>query len=349
MTETIKPDLPNLPALKFGSRPQMVVPETMEDVWRFANLVHRAKMFPAGMDSVEAICIAILHGAELGIPPLMAVQRLAVINGRPTIPGELALAVVRARGLLEEFNEVIEGTGDAMVARCTVKRKGEDKAYTSEFSVEDAKVAGLWDERATVRRKAKWDGWSNGKPFKAGDWIEIPNDAPWKRFPKRMLVMRARGFRFRDSFTDVLGGLYISEEMMGPVIEGELAVETAPPHRMSRMDIGDPPEPPPEPIGDPPEPMDEPGGQEPPTPPEKPPEPPEPPEEPTAADDDSTFDTEALLTEYAEAAEAAQTTADLDEAWALYVAPVLHMLDERQQYRIDAVADTARQRVRGIS
>jgi hypothetical protein len=343
MTEAVKPDLPNLPALKFGSKPQMVVPETMEDVWRFANLVFRAKMTPAGMDSVEAICIAILHGAELGIPPLMAVQRLAVINGRPTIPGELALAIVRARGLLEEFDETIEGTGDAMVARCTVKRKGEDKLYTSEFSVEDAKVAGLWDDRDTTRRKLKYDGWFNGKAYKAGDWAEIPNDAPWKRFPKRMLQMRARGFRFRDSFTDVLGGLYISEELMGPVIEGELAPETLPPRRMA---FGDPPNPPPEPIGDPPAPTDEPEVHEEPSPPE---EPPEPPEDPLAAEEDSEFDPEALLTEYAEAAEAAQTAGDLDEAWALYVAPALHLLDERQQYRIDAVADAARQRVRGIS
>ena len=38
-----------------------------------------------------------------------------------------------------------------------------------------------------------------------------------------MLQMRARGFRLHDSFPDVLGGMYLREEMMGATIEHDAA------------------------------------------------------------------------------------------------------------------------------
>jgi hypothetical protein len=225
--------------LTFGA-PKSLVIDTMEKAWRLATLVMRAKLNPAGLDNVEAICIALLHGAEVGLPPMMSIQRIAVIGGRPTIWGDAALSIVMNSGLLEEIDEVIEGEGDNRVAFCTVKRKGF-KARTSSYSVEDAKTAGLWDDRATVRRKAKYDGWFGGKQVKAGEWTEMPNDAPWRRNPNRMLQMRARGFGLRDNFADVLGGMYLREEFTGTTIEGELA-----PQPPSPRGVGGPPPPPPE-------------------------------------------------------------------------------------------------------
>ena len=48
--------------------------------------------------------IAIMHGLEVGLSPLSALQRIAVINGRPTIWGDGALALVKASGLCEATN-----------------------------------------------------------------------------------------------------------------------------------------------------------------------------------------------------------------------------------------------------
>jgi hypothetical protein len=226
--------------LTFGA-PRSLVIDSMEKAWRLATLVVRAKMAPTGMDTIEAVCIAILHGAEVGLPPLMSIQRIAVIGGRPTVWGDAALSIVMNSGLLEEIDEVIEGEGDNRVAFCTVKRKGF-KARTSSYSVEDAKTAGLWDTRTTVKRKLKWDGWYGGKKVNAGDWADVNNDAPWHRNPNRMLQMRARGFGLRDNFADVLGGLYLREEFTGVTIEGELSPPPAPPTR----GVGGPPPPPPD-------------------------------------------------------------------------------------------------------
>ncbi|MEP9376161.1 recombinase RecT [Aquabacter sp. CN5-332] len=196
-----------------------MVPQTMEDVFYLADAVHKSKLAPAGLDNPQAVAIAILHGLELGVPPMTALQRIAVINGRPTIWGDLALALVRASGAAESIKEEITGEGENRVALCTVKRKGEPEPVVGSFSVADARRAGLWDDRMKVTRRRR-DG--------SGTY-EAANDAPWHRFPERMMKMRARAFALRDAFADVLGGLYLREE-----IEEEQVVEAEPMRAMPR-------------------------------------------------------------------------------------------------------------------
>ncbi|MFG1260079.1 recombinase RecT [Xanthobacter flavus] len=193
----------NAPAIR------AMVPQTMDEVFHLAEAVHRSGLAPLGLNNVQAVAIAIMHGLELGVPPMTALQRIAVINGRPTIWGDLAIALVRASGLAESIKEEIIGEGDARAAVCTVKRKGEPTPIIGRFSVEDAKVARLWDTRDKIKRRNQ----------KTGEFYDAPNDAPWHRFPERMMKMRARAFALRDGFADVLGGLYLREELEEEQVE----------------------------------------------------------------------------------------------------------------------------------
>jgi len=43
-----------------------------------------------------------------------------------------------------------------------------------------------------------------------------------------MLAMRARGFNLRDAFPDVLGGMYLTEELQGEAIDVTPAIPTPP-------------------------------------------------------------------------------------------------------------------------
>lgn len=129
--------------------------------------------------------IAILHGMEVGLSPMQALQRIAVVNGRPTIWGDGALALVQASGLAEEVSERIDGDGpDTWIANCEVLRRGSSLPTIRRFSVDDARRARLWGKQG-----------------------------PWSDYPLRMLQMRARAFALRDAFADVLGGLYLREEI----------------------------------------------------------------------------------------------------------------------------------------
>lgn len=169
-----------------GGRVQGIIPRDIDQVWRIAQMIHKADMAPKDFKSPEKVAVAILHGAEIGLPPMMALQRIAVINGRPSVWGEAVPGLALATGLVEDWVERIDGEGtEQMVATCRVKRKGIRTPAEKTFSVGDARKAGLWG--------------------KAG---------PWTQYSKRMLTMRAR-VAFRDLFADALGGLYIAEELIG--------------------------------------------------------------------------------------------------------------------------------------
>ena len=176
--------LPQKAELAAGAPVQAIVPRSMEDAYRIATAVVKAGMAPKDMNTPEKCLVAIMQGAECGMTPMQSLQRIAVINGRPTIWGDAAIGLVRASGLCEYVKETIKGEGDKMVAVCEAKRRGESAIIVGRFSVEDAKQAGLWG--------------------KAG---------PWKQYSRRMLQMRARGFCLRDGFADVLGGMYLKEEL----------------------------------------------------------------------------------------------------------------------------------------
>jgi len=182
----------------------------MDGLVRFANAVAKSGLAPKGIQTPEAICIALEMGLEVGLPPMAALQNIAVINGRPSIWGDAMLAVCRATGEVAEFSEWYEDGGkrlprnpvtfsDTTVAVCRVTRTGYEPAETG-FSVADAKTAKLW-----------------GK------------EGPWSQYPARMLRFRARSFALRDSFGDALKGLRSAEEVSDdPVENAKPATEAAP-------------------------------------------------------------------------------------------------------------------------
>ena len=177
MTDAIVPQQP---------RGFSLVPRTMDEALRYSDLIAQSNFCPKEYRGRAGdVLVAVQYGLELGILPLQALQGIAVINGKPTIYGDLALAVVRGSGLLENFEESDPSeAGKAGKAVCRAKRKGQTAPIERSFSVQDAKSAGLW-----------------GK------------SGPWTQYPGRMLVMRARSWVLRDGFADALKGLQLREEV----------------------------------------------------------------------------------------------------------------------------------------
>lgn len=171
----------NVVPLNAGGQIAAIVPTNINEVYRLATAISQSGLAPNGMKSPEQITIAIMHGMEIGLPPMQAVQRIAVVNGRPTIWGDAIPALLLSRGF--RLKETMEGEGDKRLARCEIKRP-DGTSTVGTFGVDDAKTAGLWGKQG-----------------------------PWKQYPDRMLKMRARGFAARDGAADVLSGLYLREEI----------------------------------------------------------------------------------------------------------------------------------------
>lgn len=164
-----------------------LVPQTLDDVYRLASAIAKSGLAPKDMRTPEAITVAILTGLELGLKPMFALNKISVINGRPTLWGDAIPGLLWSRGFaLREWHE---GEGNKRTAFCEVRRPNGERIVRS-FCVSDAQSAGLWG--------------------KAG---------PWKQFPDRMLSMRARAFAARDGAADILGGLYVTEEINGGTLE----------------------------------------------------------------------------------------------------------------------------------
>lgn len=176
-------------------------PQSMAEAVQFSEMLSKSEMVPKQyQNKPQDILVAVQWGYEIGLAPMQALQNISVINGRPSVYGDAAMALVQASPVCEDIQEFFEGEGtNNPIAVCIAKRKGRT-AVTAKFSVEDAKRAGLWDKQG-----------------------------PWKQYTKRMLQMRARGFALRDAFPDVLKGLITAEEAMDyPTDEVKVAVKPVP-------------------------------------------------------------------------------------------------------------------------
>lgn len=169
---------PSVPSLQTGGTIAAIIPRDIEQVFRLATAISKSGLAPQDMRDPEKLVVAIMHGLEIGLPPMQAVQRIAIIGGRPAIWGDAIPALLWAKGF-----QIIETISDG-VAECTVVRPNGSR-ITRTFSTADAQRAGLLG--------------------KAG---------PWRQYPQRMLQMRARGYACRDGAADALSGLYIAEELI---------------------------------------------------------------------------------------------------------------------------------------
>lgn len=216
-----------------GAPINAIVPRNLDELARVAAAIIKAGMAPdsyivdptkekppitpeeASERTKARIMIGIMKGAEVGIPPISALSTIAIINNRPCIWGDGAVALVQSRNVIERWEERFENSekfaepvsdefgeldyapttrdfSDEYTAVVTIWRKGQSEPYVGKFSVRDARRGKLWNN---------------------------PKKLPWIEYPKRMLLWRARIFALRNGFSDCLMGLAIREEVQDMTIE----------------------------------------------------------------------------------------------------------------------------------
>lgn len=193
------------------TQPQGLSLASFDDAFRFAKMVSASDFAPKDFRGKPESCLlAIQHGSEVGLSPMQSLQSIAVINGRPCVWGDAALALVQSSPSCEYVREYLEGEGETLTAVCEAKRRGYPQPTIERFSMADAKRAGL-----------------------AG------KSGPWSQYPSRMLALRARGFALRNAFADALRGLVTAEEAQdySHSPSSEPARPAAPPELMPRLTV----------------------------------------------------------------------------------------------------------------
>lgn len=153
-----------------------LIPQTQNMVALAKHLLE-SKMFP-NAGSLAGVVTIMEYGRELGLPPVAALNTMAVIRGRLTMEAKAMLAVANKNAGVSW--KVVELTND----KCTMQfnRPGFEPC-TVTFTVEEAKEAGL-----------------------------LSKDA-WKLYRQDMLFARCASRGVRRIAPDAVLGLYSTEEM----------------------------------------------------------------------------------------------------------------------------------------
>lgn len=155
-----------------------------EEIERAVRALAAGRLLPQGV-SVEAAIVACAKGAELGVPPMQAIQTIPIINGRPSMEAKLMLALAYRR--LPGFDYQILKWDQR---GCTIKarRSPQHSWVTVTYDEADAKAAGLL-----------------GK-------------GTWKAHPKALYFARTCAMVCRAIAPDVFAGLYDPDEAasLGP-------------------------------------------------------------------------------------------------------------------------------------
>lgn len=174
------------------SKALVPAPTLTPSVWQMietiAPVVWRSGIF--GIGSPEAASAIMLKGYELGLNLAASFEFIQVIQGKPTISPRGALALIQQSNKLADLKieDLADNKGPTR-CRVTMKRTN-DFSYTTEFSMEDAKRAGL-----------------------------VKPDSGWAKYPANMLRWRAVGYCADVVFPDVIGGMKRADEFDAEITE----------------------------------------------------------------------------------------------------------------------------------
>ena len=191
-----------------------LVPSNLDQAMQLAKLIADSDLAPKDYKGKPGnVLIAVQMGQEVGLPPMSAIQNIAVINGKPGLYGDVGKAILLAAGFIieEDDVEVIKKTG---MGRCRITRPGHPPVERT-FSRESAKTAGL-----------------------------VGKQGPWSQYPERQMAWRAFWFAARDAAADVLKGLAGAEELrdtgMKDITPMGAAAAILPPYDQEKFDANFP-------------------------------------------------------------------------------------------------------------
>jgi len=135
--------------------------------------------------------VIMLKGHELGLGLATSFEFIYVIEGKPSISPQGALALIRNSGQLKELKIEDFRDGNGVPVECSVYMERVDgSSYSVTFSMDDAARAGV-----------------------------IKPNSGWEKYPANMLRWRAVGYCADVVFPDVVGGLSRPEELGAEVDE----------------------------------------------------------------------------------------------------------------------------------
>lgn len=162
--------------------------ESFQELFDMGKMFASSALVPQNYQGQAMDCaIAVDMANRMGVSPMMVMQNLYVVKGKPTWSGQACMSMIKASPEFKNALPVYEGTPNTDDWGCFIQ--AEHKAT--------GKV--VEGEKVTIKM-AKDEGWYG----KTG--------SKWKTMPKQMLTYRAAAFFAR---------VYMPNSLMGMHVEGE--------------------------------------------------------------------------------------------------------------------------------
>ena len=183
---------------------------------RMANTLADSDVIPYRLKRKPAdVAVILLAAREYGIPPLMALSKLPVVNGTPAPMGELMVALIlRAGHRISATFRNPDGTvynGGPL----SPQHYGEAKYRRRDWTADEAEALTFTLAEAV---NANLMTWQDDKPF-ARD--QKGNPTPWELYTPNMARWRAVANAARLTFADVLMGLSYLPEELGATVDAD--------------------------------------------------------------------------------------------------------------------------------
>lgn len=166
------------------AKPQGGFIESFRESYKLASVFAKSSLVPQQYQGKTEDCaIAVDMAERMGVTPLMVMQNLYVVKGKPSWSGQACMSFIKAK------------YGDAMPIYTGERGTDSRGCYVRARTPEGEIIEGT---EVTIAM-AKAEGWMN--------------NSKWKNMPEQMLAYRAAAFFAR---------VYCPEILMGVQVEGEV-------------------------------------------------------------------------------------------------------------------------------
>ena len=155
---------------------------------RMAKSLAQSELVPIhyqGQKGLPNCLVALEMANRMNISPLVVMQNMNVIQGKPSWSAQFIIATITGCGRFENLDYEMNGEKENLKVRCTATRIKDGK-----------QINGSWVSIAMAR---------------AENWVK---NSKWKSMPEHMLKYRAATFFGRQYVADLLLGIQTEDEIV---------------------------------------------------------------------------------------------------------------------------------------
>ena len=169
--------------------------ENFKNIFDIGKMFASSQLVPQNYQGKAMDCtIAVDMANRMGVSPMMVMQNLYVVKGKPQWSGQACMSLIRGSGEFKNVRPVYTGERNTDTWGCYIR--AEDRA-TGEI---------IKGTEVTIKM-ARDEGWYSKKD-KYGN-----ETSKWQTMPEQMLAYRAAAFFAR---------VYVPNSLMGVAVEGEV-------------------------------------------------------------------------------------------------------------------------------